>query len=72
METILGRAGTVFGLTSEGIAADAVVLAVYAGSGADHQRTFRAADPVAAVAAGRLETHTRASGVRETHTFSTA
>lgn len=56
METILCRAGTVFRLTSERITGDAAVLAVYAGSGADHDGAFWTADPIAAVAAGRLQT----------------
>lgn len=60
METILRRAGTVFRLASESIAGgDAAVLAVDAGSGADHDGAFRTADPITAVTAGRLQTDTR-------------
>lgn len=59
METILCRAGTVFRLTSERITGDAAILAMYAGSGTDHYGAFWTADPITAVAAGRLQTDKR-------------
>lgn len=62
METILWRAGTVFRLKSERITGDAMVLAVYAGSGADHYCTFWTADSITAVTAGRLQTDKKGSG----------
>lgn len=56
METILQRAGRVFKLTRQRVAGDAAVLAMYAGSGADHYGARRTADPITAVTAGRLQT----------------
>lgn len=54
METALQGATGVFGLWAGGALGDAVVLAVYAWPGGSHQRSLWTADPVAAVAAGRL------------------
>lgn len=59
METIQWGAGTVFRLTSERIAGAAMVLAMYARSGADHYCAFWTADSITAVTAGRLQTEKR-------------
>lgn len=59
METVLRGASRVFRLRAEGGRGAAVVLAVYARPGGGHHHSLRAADPVAAVAAGRLETQKR-------------
>lgn len=56
METVLQGAGRVFRLWAEGVLGDAVVLTVYARPGAGHYCSLWAADPVTAVAAGRLQT----------------
>ena len=55
METVLQGATTVFRLRAGGALGDAAALAVYARPGADHHRSLRTADPITAVAAGRLQ-----------------
>lgn len=54
METMLQGATRVFRLWAEGVLGDAVVLAVYARPGGGHYCCLRTADPVTAIAAGRL------------------
>lgn len=59
METVLQGATGVFRRWAEGALGDAVVLAVYARPGGGHQRSLWTADPIAAVAAGRLRIQIR-------------
>lgn len=54
METMLQGASRFFRLWAEGVLADAVVLAVYAGPGEGHYCSLGTTDPITAVAAGRL------------------
>lgn len=55
MVTVLQGASRVFGFWAGGALGNVVVLAMYAGSGGNHYCSLWTADPIAAVAAGRLQ-----------------